>query len=345
MRHGTGLRVEAARIVFGQAPGLEQIDLQVNRGERVALLGPSGAGKTSLLRALAGLGGLIGGRVLVDGREVTRLEPERRGIVYLHQVPMLFPHLSVLDNVTFPLAVRRVPRAQARERALELLARVRLEALAARSPASLSGGQQHRVALARALAADPAALLLDEPFASLDPELRAEVREATLQALDGEGAPAVLLITHDVDEAAALADRIVVLLNRRIAQAGSPSDVLVRPVSTAVARFLGTPNLIAGTRDSTGRVASAIGEWVSPGRPGAVRVTVRPNAIRLLPAGSPGLPARVTAVLERLGGTLVRVEVGGDTLSVTGSMPVAIGQAVVLGLDPTVIHVLDEDPA
>ena len=176
----------------------------------MALLGPSGVGKTSLLRAIAGLGTLSSGTVLVDGRDVTAAPPDGRGIVYMHQSPSLFPHLSVLDNVAFPLEVRGVSRSEAaRPTAAELLARVQLRPAASRPPSTLSGGQRHRVALARALAADPAVLLLDEPFASLDPELRAEVREAVVDLLErGEG-PAVVLVTHDVDEAAGLADRLV----------------------------------------------------------------------------------------------------------------------------------------
>lgn len=338
------LEVLDARVSFGQKSGLIDVRLQVDRGERVALLGPSGVGKTSLLRAIAGLGPLAAGSVRVDGLDVTVLPPERRGIVYMHQAPSLFPHVTVLDNVAFPLEVRGVSRRDARTTASVLLEQVRLLELAGRSPATLSGGQRHRVALARALAADPAVLLLDEPFASLDPELRADVRQATIELLERRDAPAVLLVTHDVDEAAGLADRLIVVLQGRIAQVGTPGDVLARPASVAVARFLGLPNLIRGVRDERATMTCALGRFVSAGIPGPVMVTARAGALRVRPPEAHGTAGTVVSVFERVDGTFVRVEVNGESLlaRVEPGQPCDAGAAVEVVVDPSALHIIDD---
>jgi putative spermidine/putrescine transport system ATP-binding protein len=340
----TGLQLVDAQVPFGHKTGLEGVTLEVARGERVALLGPSGVGKTSLLRAIAGLGTLRSGTVLVDGRDVTAAPPDGRGIVYMHQSPSLFAHLSVLDNVAFPLEVRGVSRSEARSAAAELLARVQLRPAASRAPSTLSGGQRHRVALARALAADPAVLLLDEPFASLDPELRAEVREAVVDLLQrGEG-PAVVLVTHDVDEAAGLADRLVVLLHARIAQMGVPAEVLAAPRSVAVARFLGLPNLMRGIRDERAIVTCALGVFDRPGRPGPVVVTARSGSLRVR-ARQGGAPIGVVrGVLDRVGGTVVRIEVNGEQLLALPEpgTECSVGAMVEVVVDPISLHVIDQ---
>ena len=339
-----GLEVVHARIPFGDRPGLDDVSVQVANGERLALLGPSGAGKTSLLRAIAGLIPLSAGSVLVDGRDVTTTPPERRGIVYMHQAPSLFPHVSVLDNVAFPLDIRGVPRAQARDRARELLDRVQLQFAAGRAPATLSGGQRHRVALARALAADPAVLLLDEPFASLDPELRADVRTAVVQMLADGNAPAVVLVTHDVDEAAGLADRLSVLLNGGIAQVGSPAELLGAPRSVAIARFLGLPNLIAGIRDQQGIVSSPIGTFPRPGAAGAVTVVARAGVLRVRSGTSGSAAGTAVRVLDRVGGVAIVCDVAGQHLLAVpepGFQPAA-GCPVDVVVDSSALHVIDE---
>ncbi len=339
-----GVAVEHATVLFGSRVGLRDISLQVAHGERVALLGPSGSGKTSLLRAIAGLGGLAGGTIRVDGRDVSGEPPERRGIVYMHQVPALFPHLTVIDNVAFPLEVRGARRRDARRNASDLLARVQLAALGERAPATLSGGQRHRVALARALAADPAVLLLDEPFAALDPELRADVREAVLKLLAERTGPAVILVTHDVDEAATLADRVVVLLDGAVAQSGAPSQLLAAPRTLAIARFLGLPNLLRGVRDDAGTIRSALGHVHGAGPPGAVTMSVRASAVRLRPWRGQGPGATVMAVLERVSGVLARVRVDNEELVGTpdSGLHLAAGGVVSLDVDKTAIHVIDE---
>jgi putative spermidine/putrescine transport system ATP-binding protein len=330
-------------VLFGSRVGLRDVSLQVRSGERVALLGPSGTGKTSLLRAIAGLGGLSSGSIRVDGREVGSDPPERRGIVYMHQVPALFPHLTVLDNVAFPREVRGTPRREARRLAADLLHRVQLAELADRAPATLSGGQRHRAALARALAAKPAVLLLDEPFAALDPALRADVRDAVVKLLTEDTGPAVIVVTHDVDEAATLAGRLVVLLDGRLAQSGPPSELLAAPRSLAIARFLGLPNLIRGVRDDNGRIASALGTFRAAGPPGNVTLAVRASAIRLRPWRGHGPRATIVGVVERVSGALARVSIDGEELLGVPDveLDLTLGIAAV-DVDTTVIHVIEE---
>lgn len=276
------LLLEEVHAPFGDAGGrgLRGVSLQVGPGERVALLGPSGAGKTTLLRVVAGLAALEHGRVAVGGRDVTALPPERRGAVYLHQTPVLFPHLTVGENVAFALRVGRAPEAEVAAAVERALAAVRLDGWAARRPFGLSGGERHRVALARAVAARPAVLLLDEPLAALDPSLRAEVR-AAIAAAQRESGAALVLVTHDLDDAGALADRVAVLLDGAVAQLDTPARLFTRPASLAVARFLGTFVELRGTVREDGAFAGAFGA-LPPGD-GTAAVHVGREAVAVLP--------------------------------------------------------------
>jgi ABC-type sulfate/molybdate transport systems ATPase subunit len=341
-----GLDVRGADVRFGARVGLSGIELHVGRGERAALLGPSGVGKTSLLRAIAGLDPLSAGTVHVDGRDVTCAQPEQRGVVYMHQAASLFPHLSVLDNVAFPLDVRGVPRAEARTRAMAIVERVRLGPLASRAPATLSGGQRHRAALARALAADPAVLLLDEPFSSLDPELRAEVRDAVVELLGDRVGPAVVVVTHDIDEAAGLADGLTILLDGGIAQAGPPGAVLRSPASLPVARFIGVDNILPGTRDAS-HVMCALGQFASAGPAGPVWVTVRAGSVRARVPQGQGRTATVVGTIERVSGLLLRVRIDGRDIVATPAAELTrvAGDVVELCVEPSSIHVIGSTAA
>ena len=252
------LEARELSVPFGSDPGLAGISFRVGRGERFALVGSSGAGKTSLLRALSGSGPLTAGSVLVEGKDVTHAAPEKRGMVLLSQKPLLFPHLSVFENVAFPLRVRGVSRGETQERVREALASVRLESFGPRRPQSLSGGQAHRIALARAVVARPPVLLLDEPLTSLDPSLREEVRESIL-AVQEEYEPAVVLVTHDLHEAGRMAHFIGVILEGSLAQVAPPGELFRNPVSEAVARALGIPNSVPGLVTESG--ALVVGGW------------------------------------------------------------------------------------
>lgn len=293
------LRLSDLLVRFGAAAGLEPVSLEVGAGERVALVGASGAGKTTLLRAVAGLAPAAGGRVEIGGRDVTALPPERRDAVYLHQTPLLFPHLSVAENVAFPLRVRGVAGGRARERVREVLAAVRLEGYGERRPGTLSGGQRHRVALARAIAARPALLLLDEPLSSLDPVLREEVR-AAIVAVQAEHRPALVLVTHDLEEAGLLADRIGVLIDRRLAQLAPPAELFARPATLAVARFLGIPNrLPARARAGVAETPLGLLPLPHPLPDGPATLVFRPDALHLDPSG---VEATVLAARHRPAG-------------------------------------------
>ncbi len=245
------------------APTLAAVDLHVPAGGCVALLGPSGSGKSTLLRLVAGLDVADAGEVLVDGRSVAGVAPERRGTVLVFQSPRLFPHLSVLDNVAFPLLVAGARRRRAREDAERFLDLVGLAALARRRPSSLSGGQEQRVALARALAARPDVLLLDEPFSALDPAVRTEMHEL-LAELRAAVEPTILLVTHDRHEAAVVADTVAVLLDGRIAQHGPVAELYTRPVLAGRARLPRWAQRRPGTR---GRPGAPLGAG-RPGGPG-----------------------------------------------------------------------------
>jgi len=284
------LRLDGVEVGFGGGPGLLPVSLDVAPGERLVVLGASGAGKTTLLRAVAGLAPVRAGRVWIAApnvglRDVTTLPPERRDAVYLHQTPAPFAHLSVFENVAFALRLRRVAAEELRRRVDDALALVQLERYAARLPHQLSGGQRHRVALARAIVARPAVLLLDEPLSSLDPSLRDEVRQAIVRAQEEYG-PALVLVTHDLDEAGLVAHRAAVLADRRLLQVAPPAELFARPASLAVARFLGVGAEVPGRVDGDGCFRSALGTWRVPGAaPGAAVAVVRPDALRLLAPG------------------------------------------------------------
>ena len=232
--------------------GLADVNFSVESGQCLAVLGASGAGKSSLLRTLAGLHPLRRGRVLAKGTDVTARPPEQRSIVYLHQEPVLFPHLPVFMNVAFPLLLRGVPKRDATRRAFEWLDKLHVGNVSGNMPDALSGGQRHRVALARALCADPAVLLLDEPLASLDPAVRRDVRDALLEARAASGA-AMVLVTHDLDDAMAVATHIAAIEPfGSLTTAVAPALMLDQPPSLHTARLLGVYSELSGAVSSSG---------------------------------------------------------------------------------------------
>ena len=306
------LRLVDLGVRFGDAPGLRRISFSVSPGERLVLLGASAAGKTTLLRAIAGLAPVDTGRVEIAGREVTGLSAEARDAVYLHQTPLLFPHLSLFENVAFPLRIRHFEESALRATVIELLESVGLGGLDSRRPHTLSGGQRHRAALARAMAARPAVLLLDEPLTALDPSLRDEIR-TTLLSLQAQYQPALVIVTHDLADAAVLGDRIGILLGGTIAQLDPPERLFQRPVSLAVARFLGIPNIVPGTI-AGGQFHSALGpialEHDAPA--GTAAAAFGADALRPDPCGA--LRGLVRAVYHGPRGATLRVVVAGVEL-------------------------------
>lgn len=275
-----GLLCRGLVVAPGGNPVIRDLDLHVPRGGLSVVVGPSGAGKTTLLRAIAGLIAPRQGRILLGGRDLTGLRPRRRGIGMVFQTPRLFPNLDVAANVAFPLRVAGADRDRQRETAQRLLEQVGLEGFSSRRVQELSGGEQQRVALGRALAADPELLILDEPLAAVDPERRESLRRLLLR-LHGELQLTTLHVTHDRAEAAELGDELALLLEGRIIQHGPPEELFERPGSAVVARFMGSPNLLSGHLGTQGRMATAFGPLTVTGPAGPATVTFRPEAVRL----------------------------------------------------------------
>jgi len=230
---------------FGTKTVLERVNLHIAAGELFFLLGPSGCGKTTLLRAVAGLNEPDEGRILAGERDVTHLPPHQRDMGMVFQSYALWPHMTLRENVLFGLEMRRVPKADANERALRALELVKLADRADSKPNELSGGQQQRVALARALVIEPQCLLLDEPLSNLDAKLRLEMRTEIRRICKTAGLTAIY-VTHDQKEALSIADRLAVLDQGRLLQIGTPQDVYARPVSRFVAQFIGETTFIEG---------------------------------------------------------------------------------------------------
>jgi len=267
-----GLHCEQLSRRVGDRLLLDGLNLSVAPGESLALLGPSGCGKTTTLRLLAGLDPVSGGRIRLDGQDVTHSPAGERQVAMVFQSYALYPHLSVLANLELGLEVRRVPAPERRQRIAEVLALLQLEGLERRRPAQLSGGQRQRVALARALLRQPRLMLLDEPMSNLDAQLRDQLRPELRALLHRAGHP-VIHVTHDQQEAMGLADRIAVLEGGVLQQVGTPQELYHRPANLFVARFLGRPgiNLLAGEA--------------------GVQLGIRPEQLRLVESG--GLPARL----------------------------------------------------
>ncbi|WP_030168182.1 ABC transporter ATP-binding protein [Streptomyces sp. NRRL S-813] len=288
------LGLQAATVRFGGRAALDAVDLAVAEHEIVCVLGPSGSGKSTLLRAVAGLQPLDSGRVLLDGRDQSGVPAHRREVGLMFQDHQLFPQRDVAGNVGFGLRMRGASKGEQAARVGELLDLVGLPGAGARAVAALSGGEQQRVALARALAPRPRLLMLDEPLGQLDRSLR-ERLVVELRELFGRLGTTVLAVTHDQGEAFALADRVVVMREGRIAQSGTPLEVWQRPADAFVARFLGFENVVEARVEGE----AAVTPWGKVPVPedapqGARSLVVRPAGVRLVPTDE-GLRCRVAA--------------------------------------------------
>src|SRR5690242_801638 len=232
-------------------PVVNDVSVEIGEGEFFVLLGPSGSGKSTLLRAIAGLTGVNHGRIALHGKDVTHVAARERGVGLVFQNYALFRHMTVADNIEFALRVRRMKRADRVQRRKELLTLVALEGMDDRLPAQLSGGQQQRVAVARALAHKPEVLLLDEPFGALDAKIREELRR-TIREVQRELGITTVLVTHDQDEAFAMADRIGIMNLGRLLEIGAPHELYSRPATRFVATFLGAANLFLARSNADG---------------------------------------------------------------------------------------------
>lgn len=339
------LSVEQVNKTYEAAPLLRDVSFQVDAGEIVCLLGPSGTGKTTLLRIIAGLEEAEKGKILFEGRDLSGVPVHRRGFGLMFQDLALFPHRTVYENVAFGLEMQRLPGAEMRTRVEQTLALVGLEAgrFAARDVNRLSGGEQQRVALARSLAPRPRFVMFDEPLGALDRILREQLVE-DLRALLKQIGMTALYVTHDQEEAFAIADRLVILNEGRVEQVGTPREVYSRPKDTFVARFLGLTNLIPArvveSRQGQIRAQTDFGLFHLEGTAGTGDegfVLLRPGAVEEVSAGTQTgenvLCGRATGTFLRDGHTQLIVSSGERQFVFEWDGPVGLQESVILKLD------------
>ncbi|MGH6611502.1 MAG: ABC transporter ATP-binding protein [Burkholderiaceae bacterium] len=326
----------------GAFTALHGIDLDISPGEFFALLGPSGSGKTTTLRILAGLEPANEGHVWLDDEDVTTREPGERDVAMVFQSYALYPHMTVGENIAFPLRMINVPAAEIAGAVRDAAAKVRIDHLLDRRPGQLSGGQQQRCALARAIVRKPRLFLLDEPLSNLDAKLRLETR-VELRKLQRSLGVTTVYVTHDQEEAMTIADRMAIFMEGRIAQVGTPSEVFARPATTAVAGFIGSPsmNLLPAHIDN-GRVHVAGVTFDAPASTtsGDIVLGVRPSALKIAPDG---IAARVELVENMGDAAVVDLTVGNIPIKwrINGVAAVREGDVVHLTAAPDAWHMFD----
>jgi putative spermidine/putrescine transport system ATP-binding protein len=303
------ISIEALRKRYDNTVALDDVSLEIERGQFVTFLGPSGCGKTTTMRIVAGFVAADSGRVLFDGRDITRIPPQHRNVGMVHQGYALFPHMSVEQNVAFGLEMRKIPAREIAQRVAEVIALVRMEQHAKRLPRQLSGGQQLRVALARAVVMNPDVLLLDEPLSALDARLRVDIRRE-IRAVQRKLGLTTIFVTHDQEEALSTSDRIVVMNAGRVEQVGSPREIYEQPASRFVADFIGGSNILDGAMMAD-RFVTAFGANLVPpsaDTADASALAIRPESIVLGKGPAPEGWNRVAGTIESaeyLGSTLV----------------------------------------
>ncbi|MEJ5028354.1 ABC transporter ATP-binding protein [Comamonas sp. MYb69] len=344
------LRIEGLAKRFGDFVAVKDFHLDVQRGEFVSLLGPSGCGKTTTLQMIAGFLDPSQGRIVLDGKDITQLRPEQRGMGVVFQSYALFPHMTVEQNISFGLEMRKLSRDVVQQRIQDALALVRLHGLGARYPRELSGGQRQRVAIARALAIQPEVLLLDEPMSNLDAKLRQEMH-VEMRAIQRQLGITTILVTHDQVEAMTMSDRIAVMHNGQIAQVDSPQQIYDKPSCDFASVFLGKTNRFEGQAQS--RETVKIGDMVlgapSPVASGPVVVYLRPERIGVAPAGQGGLPGTIKTLLFLGSQWVVNVStaLGDIHISLPNARRAALheGDEVTLNWAPDDVRVLTQQEA
>ncbi len=286
----TALALRGLKKMFGDVAAVAGVDLDVREGEFITLLGPSGSGKTTTLRMIAGFTEQTAGSIEIDGVDVSTVPPHKRDVGMVFQNYALFPHMTSAENIEFPLQMRKVPKDEAKRRVAEALKLVKLDSYGPRYPRQMSGGQQQRIALARAVVFQPRLLLMDEPLGALDKKLR-EALQLEIMHISRQLGATVVYVTHDQEEALVMSDRIAIFHDGKIEQLGSGEDLYERPVSLFVADFIGESNILHGKIEA-GSVVAELGQW-RVGDAAAARaalaeqspaaLVVRPERLRLIP--------------------------------------------------------------
>lgn len=336
------ISLDQLTVQFGQVKAVDSLSASFRSGELVALLGPSGCGKSTTLFVLAGLCKPTSGDVRFDGKRMNQVEPEDRGIGMVFQNYALYPHMNVLDNILFPLRMRKTPKREARDQAQAMAELVQIGHLLDRKPKQLSGGQQQRVAIARALVKEPKVLLLDEPLSNLDARLRLEMREEIRRIQQRIGITTVF-VTHDQEEAMSIADRILLLQNGKLQQDSAPQEMYREPSNVFAAEFIGSPkmNLLEGAMAEDGRTVALTA--AAPNRP--VTVGVRPEDWILAGDGTDAVAEANVTLVETIGrDTMLRAEIGQAhiRLYVPQEVEVHVGSRLPLGVRPGKAHVFDK---
>ena len=345
------IRLEHLRKEFSGTVALDDLSITFQSGKLTTLLGPSGCGKSTLLNLISGILPVSGGGIFFGDREVTKLQPDKRNVGLVFQNYALYPHMSVCDNIAFPLEIKKVPKAKRRERAYELAQLLQISDYFERKPAQLSGGQQQRVAIARALAKEPDILLLDEPLSNLDARLRLEMREE-IRRLQLKTGITTIFVTHDQEEALSISDYILLMRKGTIQQYGMPQELYDHPANSFVADFLGNPpiNMFEATVDGPDRLVTADGVLfhyptgsLDAGRP--VRFGVRSEAFVVTDQADKGTPAQVSNVFLNGKETLYLLQMGQQSVRATfnGSVRFAAGDTILIQVGGEHSHLFDAE--
>ncbi len=337
----SGIQIHNLVKQWDEVRAVDDVSFEVPQGSLTVLLGPSGCGKSTILRMIAGLEDASDGEILIDGNDVTREDPSRRGVSMVFQSYALFPHLSVRENILFGLKVRRVPVAEQEKRLLEAAELVGLAHLLDRKPANLSGGQRQRVALSRTIVSNQPVCLMDEPLSNLDAKLRAEMRDE-ICALQRKLSLTMVYVTHDQIEAMSMADQVVLLKGGQVEQVGTPTDLYEAPQTTFAASFLGMPPMnvipldqISGGEALQGGLPQARPDWL---------LGIRPEQIRI---AENGIPVEVTAADYMGAETVLRLQHGKQVVMarVHGRPPADVGDKLRIAWAADDIHLFDENGA
>ncbi|HEV7246980.1 MAG TPA: ABC transporter ATP-binding protein [Shinella sp.] len=334
------LRIEGVGKNFGPVTAVDNVSLDIRENEFFALLGPSGCGKTTLLRMLAGFESLDAGRILLEGKDISPLPPEKRPLNLMFQSYALFPHMTVRQNLSYGLEMERLAKAEIRRRVDETMATTDLTPFADRKPEQLSGGQKQRVALARALVKRPKVLLLDEPLGALDKKLR-ERMQLELKRMQHEAGITFIIVTHDQEEALVMADRMAILKDGRLLQVGAPEDVYERPADRFVANFIGVMNFIDGKVGVDGLFeAEGLQVKAAGGEPGAATLAIRPENIVIGPPGDHPVSGVITDIAYHGLDRVLHVKTAATETPLQVRIPASgagnwkIGDALSLKIDP-----------